>query len=46
MADIILEDDVINMLLEPGNLDDTHTTHFDLWWHSSLVSAARFYNDT
>ncbi|KIL54100.1 hypothetical protein M378DRAFT_19205 [Amanita muscaria Koide BX008] len=35
---------LLNLLLEPGNLDDSGSTGFDLWWHPQMLSACQGYN--
>ncbi|KAK2466619.1 hypothetical protein APHAL10511_000877 [Amanita phalloides] len=42
--DVVIDQFVANMLLEPGNLDNTQSTVFDLWWHPQILGLAGKFN--
>ncbi|KAM6490199.1 hypothetical protein JOM56_000838 [Amanita muscaria] len=42
--EVVIDAHVANLLLEPGCLDGTESTGFDLWWHPQMLSMAGDYN--
>jgi hypothetical protein len=38
--DVTIDAHVANVLLEPGDLDDTQSTAFNIWWHTQLLDVA------
>ncbi|KAM6492157.1 hypothetical protein JOM56_011881 [Amanita muscaria] len=42
--EVVIDAHIANLLLEPGCLDDTESTGFDLWWHPQMLSMAGDYN--
>ncbi|KAF8649576.1 hypothetical protein AX14_008662 [Amanita brunnescens Koide BX004] len=43
-AEVLIDGYVINLLLQPGTVEDETSSAFDLWWHSQIVHAAGDYN--
>ena len=42
--ELILDDLVLNMLLEPGSMTDGADRAFDMWFHALLATSGNDYN--
>jgi hypothetical protein len=43
-VEVLIDGYVINLLLQPGTVEDETSSAFDLWWHLQIVHAAGDYN--